>query len=210
VGLIAGARYLQLDEALNIQEQSVDLPGLGTPGNVFALRENFSTRNRFYGGQLGGEWECCFGPVSVTMKGTAALCQVDQKVSIGSFTSITEPNGTIFSGANSALLVGPGNAGSFSHHRLTVVPAGEAQLSYAFNEYVSMSVGYLFLYLSDVVRPGNQISPNVNVQAVPAVPTPPLLPGPPSLATSHVAREPPRVPGAAQTAAMYHTPIQGR
>src|SRR4029077_14115019 len=129
-------------------ESSTDLPGLGVAGNEYSLRESFGTRNRYYGGQLGAELECCFGPVSVMLKGTAALCRLDERVNIDSFTSITQPDGTVFSGPNTALFVCPGNAGSFTHHRLSVIPAGEAQVSYAFNEYVSLSVGYTFLYLS--------------------------------------------------------------
>lgn len=186
-GVLLGARYLRLNEELNIQADSTDLPGLGIAGNLYSLRENFSTRNRFYGSQLGAEWECQLGSLAVTLAGTCAVGHLDQNVNIGSFTSITEPDGTITAGANTALLVGPGNAGSFSHHRLIVVPAGEAKVSYAFNDNVSVSAGYLFLYMSDVVRPGNQISPAVNVQSVPAVPTPPLTPGPPNLATSNLA-----------------------
>jgi len=62
-----------------------------------------------------------------------------------------------------------------------VVPEVGVQLSVRITDWVYATVGYSFLYLSDVARPGDQVDRNVNVQPVPAgVPAliPPAAPPP--------------------------------
>jgi hypothetical protein len=109
-----------------------------------------------------------------------------QEVRVAAVTVITEPDGTVTSGTNQGLLVGPGNAGKFGRDRYTFVPEGAVRIGYAFNEYVSLRVGYSFIYLDEVLRPGNQIDRRVNVQPVGAQGLPqPLAPLGPVFGGSH-------------------------
>ena len=50
----------------------------------------------------------------------------------------------------------------FTHDHFAVVPEGQVRLGYQFTRRLQGFVGYNFLYLRDVVRPGNQIDRNIN------------------------------------------------
>jgi hypothetical protein len=172
--MLVGARYLAIDEALNIHETSQDLPGLGVPGNRYLLSENFITHNRFYGGEIGAEYEYRFGQIITEFGGKAAFGVVDQSVRNSAFTSITEPNGIVTSSHDRALYISPNNAGRFTRTQFAVVPEGNVKLGYDLNKYIRFTVGYTFIYLSDAARPADQLNRNVNVQPIgtPSVFTP--------------------------------------
>ncbi|MEI4920493.1 BBP7 family outer membrane beta-barrel protein, partial [Klebsiella pneumoniae] len=60
VNALAGLRYLNLRESLNIVEDTVILPGSSLFPTLARLRtsDSFATSNEFYGGQVGlaGRW----------------------------------------------------------------------------------------------------------------------------------------------------------
>ncbi len=166
LALLAGGRYLSLDEGLNIHELSQDLPGLGVQGNTYLLSENYVTHNRFYGGELGAEYDIWLGPVMAEFGGKAAFGPVQETARNGAFTSITEPNGIVTTSTDRALYISPNNAGRFTQTRFAVVPEGNFKLGYDLNQYVRFTVGYTFIYLSDAARPADQLNRNVNVQPI--------------------------------------------
>jgi hypothetical protein len=183
--ILFGGRFLALDEGLSINETSKDLPGLGVPGNTFNATESFGTRNRFSGGQIGGEYQWYYGPFSFTAVGKVAIGDVEETITNNAFISVTEASGLVTSSRDRALYIGPGNAGSFSRSHFSVAPEGDFQLGIDFNEYVRLTVGYTYLYISQVARPGSQIDRNVNVQPVgtPAAFVP--APGTPVIQSTH-------------------------
>ncbi len=96
ITFLGGVRYLNLNEQLLIQEYVTDVPdAFGNPGNLTNLVDNFETRNRFYGGQLGMELESRVGPVVVTLLGKVAVGQTQQQITISGGSSVTEPDGTV-------------------------------------------------------------------------------------------------------------------
>ncbi len=56
----------------------------------------------------------------------------------------------------------PTNIGSYSHTAFAVVPEVALNVGYRITPAVSLFAGYSFIYASSVVRPGNQISRNIN------------------------------------------------
>ena len=164
--ILFGPTYFALEESLKIQENSQDLPGLGVPGNSYYLRETFSTRNYFYGGQVGLDYLTRLGPVFVQAVGKVGIGATYQITRRDPFTQITEPNGTVTSSSDRALYISPANAGKTSRALFAVMPEGLLRLGYDFNQCVQVSVGYSVLYLNNVARPGDQIDRNVIVQPV--------------------------------------------
>jgi len=165
--LLAGVRYLDLNEKLLIAENEVDVPDtVGNPGNITTLQDNFETRNRFYGAQVGVEFESRVGPVVVTFLGKVAVGRTQQVVTISGASAVTEPDGTVTFDGTRGLLVQPTNLGRISRNQLGVVPEVGITMAWEFNEYVRVSLGYNFLYWSNIVRPGDQIDTIVNVGAV--------------------------------------------
>jgi hypothetical protein len=172
---LAGFRYLDLDEGLGITENLTVLPSVPLIGGTqFVVQDHFNTHNQFYGGQLGlrGQvWQGCFFAVA-NLK--CALGDSQQGVDIAGFTTITPPGGPATT-QSGGLLALPSNGGHFFGDRFAVVPEGSLVLGYQVTEHVSLTVGYTFLYWSNVARPGDQIDRGLNPAALPlngAPPTP--------------------------------------
>jgi hypothetical protein len=163
---LLGGRALWLDESLHVDMISQDLPGIGVPGNSYFLRESFSVSSRFYGGQVGLEYEFRVGPVSIAAAGKFAIGGVDLVQENRAFTRIVEPNGIVTSSADRALYVSPNNAGTFRRTTFAWIPEGTLKVGFDFNEYVRLSVGYTGFYLSEALRVGRSIDRFVNVQPV--------------------------------------------
>ena len=182
--LLAGFRFLSLDEALNMRETSQDLPGLGVAGNSYFLSEDFVTHNNFYAGQVGASYEFRLGPVSAALVGKVAAGPMLETIHNSAFTSITEPNGLVTTATNSALYISPNNAGVFHKTRFAVAPEGDVKLGFFVTPNLRITAGYTFLYVSSVARPGDQVNRNVNVQPVGGAAFAPLAPVPTPISTS--------------------------
>jgi hypothetical protein len=166
--LLVGGRYISLDEKLLIGESLQDLPGLGQPGNSYRLNENFTTYNRFYGGQVGAEYATRLGAFSFQVLGKLGFGTTEQTVEINGMARITDSSGNVVAAANRALLVQPSNSGSFHQNRFSFVPEFNFKSDYAFNDHVRLGLGYDFLGWSHVLRPGDQVDPTVNIQPLQA------------------------------------------
>jgi hypothetical protein len=165
--LLAGGRYVGLDEKLLISEGVVDLPDAnGDPGNITTLHDNFVTYNRFYGGQVGVEAESRVGPVVLTLTGKCAFGQTYQLLKVSGDTLVNDPTGAFTYDPKRGLLVQPTNNGRLSREQFGVVPEFDLNLAWEFNDHLQVSLGYTFIYWSKVVRPGDQVDPVVNVGAV--------------------------------------------
>jgi len=143
--------------------------------------DQFGTHNTFYGGQVGAQGEYSWGGLSLMASAKVALGGMQESVdasgaSTFSVTSIATPVEdiklagipltvakapavTTFTNGSSpnGLFVQPGNSGRQTRDIFAVVPEGLFQVSYRFTDHVMASVGYTFLYLSTVARPGDQI-----------------------------------------------------
>lgn len=164
-----GARYINLDEKLRIHSTAVTVPGVDiftgqTLGSTTTVTdEEFNTYNRFYGGQAGGQIEYSVGPARLEMIGKVAVGATQESVKIKGSRVLTQFDGsTIPSG--SALLAGPGNIGTHHRSEYCVVPELDLNLNVDFNDNVTLKLGYSFLYLSQVVRPRDILSPRANIQ----------------------------------------------
>jgi hypothetical protein len=174
--LLAGGCFIDLDEKLVTNESLADVPGLGAAGNRYALQDNFTTYNRFYGGQLGAAYDCRVGPVVLQFVGKCAFGRTQEVLNVSGFTTVTEGNGAVATNPQAGLYSGPGIDGRHSSGEFAAVPQAQFKLAYQFNDYVRLNLGYDTLWISRVIRPGNQINQDVNVQSVGGPPTAPLDP----------------------------------
>lgn len=163
---IAGFRYVQLDEDLSIGENLTGLPGGPTPGVNFVVGDRFSTKNEFYGGQVGLRREWAWRRWTLDVTGKVALGTTHQEVDISGFTTITPPGGPsrTFAGG---LLAQPTNIGTYDRNVFSVVPEVGVNLGYQVTQHMKLLVGYNFLYWTHVARPGDQIDLGVNTTQVP-------------------------------------------
>jgi Putative beta barrel porin-7 (BBP7) len=164
--LLAGFRYLDLSENLNIHNTTRDL----LFGNVTIINDSFHTSNQFYGGQFGARLSAQLDRLSLEITGKLAVGSAHQVVDIeGNITQLganvlvppgpgTFPGGLYAQSTN----IGPHNANPVSVPFMAL-PSLEFHLAYRLTERISAFAGYDILSLTQVVRPGNQINHNVNL-----------------------------------------------
>jgi hypothetical protein len=165
---LAGFRYVDLSESLDLALQSTAIGGgaVNFLGNTFPApaailtSDFFHTRNQFYGGQLGARGEYGLGDFTLGVTG---------KIGLGDMHEVVEVRGTsTLSGAGPVATVpvgqfaGPSNIGRRTRDDFAVVPEFEIKLGYQVTHWLRATVGYDFLYISEVVRPGSQVDLVVN------------------------------------------------
>ncbi len=171
---LAGFRYMELNDDLKITESFIRSPGSAmTPGvpNILygTVQDQIRTENQFYGGQVGLVGEIRRGRWFANARGTVGIGTVFQTVEIGGSQSLMFDTGP--AAAAGGLLALPGaNIGRFSQHKFAVMPEIGLQVGYHVTQHVRLAVGYNFLYLSSVLRPGDQIDPGLDVTRIPNFP----------------------------------------
>jgi hypothetical protein len=159
--MIEGFRFVGLDESLQVAELRTDLTS--PPSSPVLVDDRFRTSNRFYGAQVGGLSEFHFGRWYVDVNGKVALGSVHQVVDINGVSSV---NGAPIAGG---LLAQSTNIGHFGRDRFAVVPELGLNVGYQITDALRVYVGYNFLYMSSVVRPGDQIDQVITRPAIPPV-----------------------------------------
>jgi hypothetical protein len=172
---LAGFRYLDLDEGLGITENLAVLPGVPVLGSSkFLVHDSFSTHNQFYGGQVGVRGTAWLGQFFVVGNLKVALGDSQESVDINGFTLITSPVGVV-SARQGGFLALASNSGHFYHNRYAVLPEASLAVGYQVTNNLSVSLGYTFLYWSNVARPGDQIDRSVNPGTLPILNNPPAV-----------------------------------
>jgi len=141
--VLAGFRYLSLDEALAIEEHDI-------AANV-STWDRCGTGNCFYGGQLGAETVLHYSRWFLDLWGKAALGVNDQTIDVN---GTTVAGGQAFPGGN---LASPALLGRHRRDEFAVVPEAGVRLGCELAQHVRVTAGYTFLYLTNAARPGVQI-----------------------------------------------------
>ena len=165
--LIYGYPYLQVNEELLIQDSIVaGNPGpgggvqVGTQIDSFDL---FDTENVFHGGQLGLHWEQKHRIWIWESSMKLALGSMQERVLINGGATTTVPGPPVTSSNSSGgLLALPTNIGTRRDSQFAVIPEFSFGLKCQWTPRLEWSVGYNFLYMSHLVRPGDQMDLNVN------------------------------------------------
>ncbi len=163
--LLAGYRFLNLNESLNVEDTIVSLsPDSEVPvGTKFVEADNFGTRNNFNGGVIGVDGECRCGCWTFGGYAKVALGCNSREVNISGFTTSTVFGGTL-PGSLTAL---PSNSGRHHDNGFGVVPEFGVRAYYQVTNNIRAGIGYSFLYWTNVVRPGDQVDLVVNSTQLP-------------------------------------------
>jgi Putative beta barrel porin-7 (BBP7) len=169
---LAGLRYLSLEEGLTINEsytrdetQDAEMvAGLPVSGTVF---DSFRTTNRFYGGQLGFTGEVRRGRWFSNLTAKVGFGTVFQSVNINGGQTATLADGTRAAFQGGLLALPGANIGDFKRNEFAVLPEVGLNVGYFLTPRLRVYVGYNFLYLSSVLRSGDQIDPNLDVTRIP-------------------------------------------
>jgi hypothetical protein len=126
--------------------------------------DRFASNNTFHGGEAGLEGGWHRGRWSLDLAGRVALGDLNNTGKIAGATEVNSSAGnSTFAGD---LLALSSNIGSRSKNSFGVLPQVNATGRYSLGK-VSVSAGYTFLYLNNVLRTGGQIDENVNPALLP-------------------------------------------
>jgi hypothetical protein len=159
VVLLAGFRYLQVKEDLGLNDTFAD----AATGGYVSVTDTFETRNEFYGGQVGAKGSMNFGPLSLEATVKLGLGATFESSNISGNSVVSKgafgfPSGTVGEG----LFAEPSNIGHHSRTEFGVLPEFQFQLGYDVTPHLRLALGYDFLYINDILRPGPQVDPIIN------------------------------------------------
>jgi hypothetical protein len=134
---------------------------------MITIRDDFQVTNRFNGGQIGLRSELHRGMFTLTTTAKIAVGDMREQIDIRGTTTLVNLNNAQVGGAYGGLLANASNIGRYTHDEFTYIP--ELNLNVGLNVTKSLTafIGYNFLYIDHVARPGTAINPNVNSGLVP-------------------------------------------
>jgi hypothetical protein len=180
INLLGGYRYLQLNESLGITANSNlfttttyndnmgNVLATAPPGSDVVVVDQFHTRNQFNGAQLGCQFQYQWERLFVTGVGKVALGDTYEVATVSGNTTVLPLNGipVQLTGGNYATL----QVGRYSTSHFAWAPEIQLNVGYQLSPCVRLQIGYDFLYLSSVARPGNQIDNTYDGITHPLVP----------------------------------------
>ena len=95
-----------------------------------------------------------------SITGKIAFGAMNESINIGGGTVVMTPAGN--RNATGGVLAQATNIGSYSRTATAFLPEATATIGVRFTPWATGFVGYNFMYVSELVRPGKQIDPVVN------------------------------------------------
>jgi len=160
-----GVRWMALNEQLRVDSNSVltDVDPADPP--IRDISDSFTTRNNFYGLNFGFRSEFRKGRWFTDMTAKVALGFTHEKLNQSGFTRFVDQGiETVI--PYGAYVLEP-NSGRFSEKDLSALPEFNIKFGYQWSQRISTYIGYDIMYLSNVVRPGDQVNPNINPTLLP-------------------------------------------
>ncbi len=158
-----GYRFARLDDSLIVTENLTSLDS-ASPGS-FEILDSFRTENEFHGGELGVQYQRQRGRWMVEVLSKLALGNMRQVVAIDGRTRIR--SGDVDMTFPSGILAQRTNIGRYKRNTFAVVPEVGVTLGYQLTPRLRLTLGYTLVYLSNVVRAGDQIDRDLNPNLFP-------------------------------------------
>lgn len=168
VDALVGFQYLRLDEKLTIVENSIGSPTIAVPGAAgtrFIGIDQFHTRNQFYGGFVGLDAHANYGCWVFGAYGTVGYgCNNEQVEVSGAQISMPAAGGITTRPGN--LLALNSNIGRVTRNEPAYTSELGFTIGYQLTSNIQVFGGYSFLYWKNVVRPGSEIDPFLDVNRI--------------------------------------------
>jgi hypothetical protein len=159
LGLVGGFRFIELDEGLSLSDIFTD----STTGGALSTIDAFHTRNEFYGAQLGITGGAAYEYMTVEVTAKIAFGADCESSSIAGTTAVTNGAFGLATGPTAGgVFAQPSNIGQHSRTAFAVAPEVDVKFGCDVTNHVRVTLGYDFLYVSDVLRPGAQMDRNIN------------------------------------------------
>ncbi|CAN5329231.1 hypothetical protein BH11PLA2_BH11PLA2_01430 [soil metagenome] len=171
VNALGGYRYFGANEGLHIQQQSLRLANANNPAAIWGIYDQFDARNNFQGGQIGLQFDSVRANWLVSFRATTAFgtnFQTVQATGRSSMTTAALPQ-PLVQPYNAGFLAVNSNSGRVMQPKFAVLPEARLNVGYRIGGQCHLFAGYDFMYLSNAVRPGDQVDLAVNTAQVPAL-----------------------------------------
>jgi hypothetical protein len=164
--VIGGYRYYQYNSNLSITENLTALQGNTqglVPGTEIYVRDSFTTRNEFHGGELGlqGRWKRSWWWFDGMAK--MAIGGVKRTVTVDGQTINTVPNVGSASFAGGLLTSEVTNIGSYSDSQAVVIPHFRLGVGAQLTSMLSARCGYNLIIWNDVAQAASHLPPGLAV-----------------------------------------------
>jgi hypothetical protein len=168
---VTGYRYFQVNEGLRVEQTYIESPAVRGHLLIGRAADQFDTANRFSGGQLGLHADLHRGPLFVELVGKVGFGGNFEVVRVNGETHTVAagpvPGPAVHRSYQSGVYAQPGNTGRVTNMAFAVVPEGTFKIGLRCGECARLFAAYNFLYLSDAVRPGDQVDRTLNPAQVP-------------------------------------------
>ncbi|WP_439630926.1 BBP7 family outer membrane beta-barrel protein [Gemmata sp.] len=131
------------------------------------IADRFVTTNRFNGGDFGLRMNARYGVFNVSATGRVAIGNMHQTLRVRGVTSFQNTDNGRNGFAYAGLYANASNIGTFTNDEFAVIPDLNLTVGVNLTRCLSMYVGYNFVYLNKVIRPGNQLNPLIDATTVP-------------------------------------------
>ena len=159
---LVGYQFVRMNDSLLMDSTATDISGGLIPaGTVVAVSDSFRTSSEFHGTALGLVVDNHYGAWQLDLLAKVAIGNMHENVSVNGSSTVTEPDPAPVT-SNTGLFAQGTNSGSRSRNRLAFIPEVNCNLSYRIDDQWSFTVGYSFLYFSDVIIAGGQIDRTIN------------------------------------------------
>jgi hypothetical protein len=156
---LAGFRYLDFEESLDIRDFARSLI---FPAAVSGRVDEFDTRTQFWGGQVGGRAAIAWGRASLALTGKVGLGVSHLTVERRGLTTLNLPE-VVLPGGVLVPFTNPIQRDTTD--RFSVLSETTIQVGYQWTKWLQTTIGYNGMYLTSAVRAGDQIRPNVGINA---------------------------------------------
>lgn len=168
-------RFYALDESVRSNDTSTALGGgvvafngaaFGPPATV-TTSDTFRVLNRWYGGSAGVRFNWTPGRWEVKLAGRLGVGAVEQNVDISGRTTLSNTaagGGSIPLGFYSTSQP----SGRATLYRLSFAPDVQLRVGYRVTDWLMLSAGYQYLYISDVARAADVVDRRLNTGRIPS------------------------------------------
>jgi hypothetical protein len=178
VDFLIGYRHADLDDRIQISDSITTLVAFPPPVPVIPADTNlsgidqFQTRNRFHGAQLGFVCQMTRCRWSAELLANLAFGSTSSDVLIDGSTTITLAGGVPTTEPGSKLAL-PSNMGRYEQSTFSMIPELTLRLNYDISPCWRASIAYTLIYWSHVARAGNQIDLDIDENQFPLPMIPP-------------------------------------
>jgi hypothetical protein len=169
-----GYRYLNLTERLAMQSRFTTLDtavafyrGVPVPTGINGeINDSFATSNTYQGAQVGFIKRIAYGITSLEVRSSVGFGNTRQRVRVQGDSSVSTPT-VLIDRVPGGLFAQQSNIGTVVTNQFSVIPEVGVNVHVRLLENVIGVVGYNFLYWNNVLRVGDAMDRNIELQQVP-------------------------------------------